>query len=108
MAEFKGKLHETAVKFPNTDIWMDTCALIPLKYAIERGAVGATSNPVIVANALNSELPDCVGRINELVKTNPKACDEDITWMLIEEMGARGAGLFSKVFEEYKGKKGRL
>ena len=25
MSDYKGVLHETAVRFPDTDIWMDSC-----------------------------------------------------------------------------------
>ena len=56
MSEFKGKLHETVVKFPCTDIWNDSCAQDDLDYAIERGAVGATTNPVIVKDVLKREM----------------------------------------------------
>ena len=31
-----------------TDYWNDSCAIAELEYAVERGATGATSNPVIV------------------------------------------------------------
>ena len=31
-----------------TDYWNDSCAVEELTYAVERGAVGATSNPTIV------------------------------------------------------------
>ena len=41
MSEFLGKLHESAVKFPMTDIWMDSCGEEELNYGLERGCVGA-------------------------------------------------------------------
>ena len=34
MSEFLGKLHECAVKFPMTDIWMDSCGEEELEYGM--------------------------------------------------------------------------
>ena len=42
MSEYLGKLHETAIRFPDTDIWMDSCGEEELNYGLERGIVGAT------------------------------------------------------------------
>jgi transaldolase len=39
-----------------TQYWNDSCSIEELTYAIERGAVGATSNPTIVLNVLKKEL----------------------------------------------------
>jgi transaldolase len=36
-----------------TDFWNDSCSIEELSYAIEHGAVGATSNPTIVLAVLN-------------------------------------------------------
>ena len=33
--EFLGKLHETVVKYPMTDIWMDSCGEEELEYGPE-------------------------------------------------------------------------
>ena len=56
--EFLGKLHETVVKYPMTDIWMDSCGEEELEYGLKRGIVGATSNPSIVGAVLKEELPN--------------------------------------------------
>ena len=89
MSEFKGKLHETVVKFPCTDIWNDSCAQDDLEYAIERGAVGATTNPVIVKDVLKKEMPIWAPRIRELNEQMPEATEDDIAWALIEEIAAQ-------------------
>ena len=34
------KLFETTQKFPNTDIWMDSCREEELNYGLERGISG--------------------------------------------------------------------
>ena len=108
MPEFKGKLHESAVKFPMTDIWNDSCAADELEYAIERGAVGATTNPVIVGNVLKKELPMWEGTIKQLINDMPEATEDDIAWALIEEMARQRSKLLMPAFEKFAGKKGRL
>ncbi len=108
MSEWKGKLHETAVKFPNTDIWMDSCGEEELDYGLERGCVGATSNPPIVGAVIKKELPKWEGRIKELVDKMQDATEEDIAWALIYEMGRERSKKLLPVFDKYKGKKGRL
>ena len=108
MSEYLGKLHETAVRFPNTDIWMDTCGIEQLDYGIERGIVGATSNPVIIGTVIKDEMPILQGKVKELIETMPTATEEEITWALIDYIGADRSKKLLPVFEKYKGKKGRL
>ena len=108
MSEFKGKLHETVVKFPCTDIWNDSCAQDDLDYAIERGAVGATTNPVIVKDVLKREMPLWAPRIKELCVEMADATEDDIAWELIEEIAAQRSKLLLPAFEKFEGKKGRL
>ena len=50
-----GPLHEMASTTP-TDYWNDSCSVAELTYAIERGAVGATTNPTIVGEVLEKEM----------------------------------------------------
>ena len=44
MSDYKGVLHETAVRFPDTDIWMDSCGEEELDYGLARGIVGQTED----------------------------------------------------------------
>ncbi len=106
--EYKGKLHETAVRFPQTHIWMDSCGEEPLNFSIERGIVGATSNPVIVGAVIKSELPFWEGRIKYYLETMPEATEEDIAWAIIYEAGRERSKKLLPVFEANKGKCGRL
>ena len=106
--EYKGKLHETVVKFPMTDVWNDSCAKDELEYAIERGAVGATTNPVIVTQVLEKELPIWEDTIKKLIVDNPTASEDDIAWKLIETIGLARAPMLMPTFEKFKGLKGRL
>lgn len=108
MTEYKGKLHETAMKFPDTDIWIDSCADKELDYALERGAVGATSNPLIVGAVIKQELAQWGIRIKALNEQMTDATEDDITWAIIHEMGHERAKKLLPLFKQYKGKKGRL
>ena len=107
MTEYKSKLHETVSTTP-TDYWNDSCSIEELTYAIDNGAVGATTNPTIVVNVLKKEMHLWVDRIHELIDGNPTWSEVEVTWKLIEEMAVRGAGLLRPVYDREKGKKGRL
>ncbi len=108
MSEYLGKLHECAVKFPMTDIWMDSCGEEELNYGLERGIVGATSNPIIVGAVVKNEMNIWEGRIKELVREMKGATEDDIVWKLIDEVGALRSKKLLPVFEKFHGKKGRL
>ena len=49
-----------------TDYWNDSCAVAELAYAVERGATGATSNPVIVGEVMKKEKDHWVPRVREM------------------------------------------
>jgi transaldolase len=106
-ADVKSPLLET-VSSTATDYWNDSCSIEELAYAIENGAVGATSNPTIVGEVLKKERHLWEDRIRELVAENPTATEDDVTWLLIEEMAVKGAELLLPVFEREGGRKGRL
>ena len=104
---FKGPLHKMVCTTP-TDLWNDSCSVEELTYAIERGAVGATCNPVIVGEVLKKEMHLWKDRIKEMVQEMPNATEDEIAWKLVEEMSAKGAELLESIFHREKGKKGRL
>jgi len=105
--KYKSPLHET-VETTATDVWNDSCSIEELTYAIENGAVGATTNPVIVGNVLKKEMHLWKDRIAQLVKEMPEASEVDIAWKLNEEMAIKGAELLMPVFKKYDGMKGRI
>ena len=105
--DYKSPLHKTVMTTP-TEFWNDSCAISELKPAIENGATGATTNPVIVGGVLKKEMDLWKDRITELVKEMPHATEDDIAWKLNEEMAIKGAKLFEDAFKKNKGKKGRL
>jgi transaldolase len=105
--KYYGPLHES-VATTVTELWNDSCCAAELEQSMKWGAVGATTNPVIVGEVLKKELPMWEGRIRELIAEMPDATDDDVAWRLIEEMGKRGAALLLPVFERECGLKGRL
>jgi transaldolase len=91
-ADVKSPLHET-VTTTATDYWNDSCSLEELRYAIEHGATGATSNPTIVGEVLQKELPLWRDRIGDLIAANAEATEDEIAWLLIEEMAVKASEL---------------
>ena len=104
---YRSPLHEMACTTP-TVLWNDSCAIGELTYAIENGAVGATSNPVIVGEVLKKEMHLWQDRIPQIIREMPAATEDDVTWKLIEEVSARGAALLIPAFEKSGGYNGRL
>ncbi len=103
----KSTLYEMAVTTP-TDYWNDSCSVEELTYAIERGAVGATSNPVIVQGVLKKEMHLWRDRIYQVIGENPTWTETQVAWKIFEELGVKGAEILYPVFEREGGKKGRL
>jgi transaldolase len=104
---FKSPLHETSAT-SITDIWNDSCSAADLAYAIENGAVGATSNPVIVSTVLEREMPQWGPRIDALAAANPSANEDQVAWLVIEEMAVKAAALLYPIWQETKAQKGWL
>ncbi len=107
MSKFKSPLHEMSETTP-TDYWNDSSAIAELEYGIEHGAVGATTNPVIVVDVLKKDFGSWEGRIREIITEMPTASEDDIAWQLIDEMAVKAAKLLEPTFKATKGKKGRL
>ena len=100
-------LHET-VSTTLTDFWNDSCSVEELTYAIEHGAVGATSNPTIVEQVLRQERHLWEDRIHQVIAENTFWTEEDVMWKVFEEIAVKGAELLLPVFEREQGKKGRM
>lgn len=105
--KFKSTLHEMTQTTP-TVLWNDSATLSELTYSIANGAVGATCNPVIALEALKSEAEIWNPRIKDLAAKNPTATEDEIGWLLIEELSATRAKLLEEIFTTHKGRNGRL
>lgn len=106
-AGYKSPLHETISTTP-TDFWNDSASFEELTYAIEHGAVGATTNPTIVMQVLDKEIDLWRDRIQEMIAENPEWSEDQLAWKLIEEVAVRGAELLKPVYDRENGKKGRI
>lgn len=106
-AKYKSPLHETISTTP-TDFWNDSCSVEELTYAIEHGAVGATTNPTIVREVLQQEIDYWRPRIADMIDQNPEWSEDQLTWKLIEQVALRGAELLKPVYDRENGKKGRI
>ena len=104
---YKSPLHQM-VMTTDCDFWNNSCSVEELTYAIEHGAVGATTNPTIVGEVLKKEMPLWRERIGQLIRENPTWNEDAVTWKLIEEMAACGAGLLRPIYEREGHLKGRI
>jgi transaldolase len=91
-----------------TCLWNDSASIQELTYSIEHGAVGATCNPVIVLGVLKKEMASWKNRIRALIDELPKATEEEIGWQLVREISINAAALLKPVFDENRGRNGRL
>ncbi|MFH1130560.1 MAG: transaldolase family protein [Pseudomonadota bacterium] len=103
----KSLLHQMTLEYP-TEFWNDGCEVNSLRNAIEHGATGATSNPVIVLEAIKTDEPRWFDTIVKLCKTHPTEGEHQIAWRLVAQAACDGADLLRPVFDKSQGKHGRL
>ena len=103
----KSPLHSMTLMSP-TEFWNDSCSTEDLKYAIENGATGGTSNPIIVGDVLKREIETWRPRVVSLIKENPIANEDAIAWMIMEEITVNAAKLLKPIFDKNNGRNGRL
>lgn len=90
------------------DWWNDSCDPRELGEAVRHGAVGATSNPVIVSTAVAEDRTRWLPVIDELSKDFPSETEDELAWRLIARIGREAAALLQPVFERTGGEKGYL
>jgi transaldolase len=104
---YVGPLHETVATTP-TQYLNDSCSIEELKYAISSGAVGATSNPVIVGNVLKKEMPAWIDRIHQVISDNPTWSETRVAWQIYEELAVTGSKLLLPEFDAANHRRGRM
>ena len=104
---YKSPLHEMTQSTP-TCLWNDSASIAELTYSIEHGAVGATCNPVIVLGVLKKEMNTWKDRIRALIESHATATEDAIGWQLVREVSIKAASLLKPIFDEHKGRNGRL
>jgi transaldolase len=109
MSDTQGKspLHRMTLTGP-TEFWNDSCSAPELAYAIENGATGGTSNPLIVGEVLKKEMDRWRPRILALIEENPAATEDAIAWKIMEEITLEAAKLLRPIFDRNRGRNGRL
>ncbi len=90
------------------DWWNDSGVPGELSEAVALGAVGGTSNPVIVAQAVKAQPALCHPLIDRLLAENPADTEDDIAWKLIHTLALDAASRLLPVFQATKGAKGWL
>lgn len=90
------------------DFWNDSSDLEHLQKAIEHGAVGATSNPVIVSQAIarQKDLWDEV--LKNFLKEHPSASESDAAFYILKYAGQKASELLRPIYERSEGKKGKI
>lgn len=90
------------------DWWNDSGVPDELGEAVALGAVGGTSNPVIVAQAVTAQPALCHPIIDRLIAENPSDTEDDIAWKLIHTLARDAAARLKPVFDRTRGVKGYL
>src|SRR5579862_8033032 len=81
-----------------TCLWNDSASSSELAYAIENGAVGATCNPVIVLAVVRQEAERWMPRLAQLAQEHPAATEDEVGWLLVEDISRHAALLLAPIF----------
>ncbi|CAD7961204.1 unnamed protein product [Amoebophrya sp. A120] len=90
------------------DWWNDSCSSAELNEAVSKGAVGSTSNPVILVQVLNAEKEKWVPKIDELISKFPSDTEAEIADRVNEMVVAEACEILKPVHKRENGKKGYL
>lgn len=90
------------------DWWNDSGMPDEVAEAVSLGAVGGTSNPVIVSQAVKNNPEVCFPILDRLIIDHPRATEETLAWMLIHELGVQAAAQLRPVHDRTRGEKGFL
>ena len=88
--------------------WNDSCDLRELRHAVDAGARGATSNPVIVAEAVSADPATWLPVVDTLLRDHPTAREDEIAWRLVGAMGREAAAILAPVHARTGGEHGWL
>lgn len=90
------------------DWWNDSCDLNELSEAVSCGAVGATSNPVIVSSVLAAAPATWNPVLDRIIRDHATWTEDEIAWELVHEVSRQAAPVLQPVFARTKGEKGFL
>ncbi|MEO7599912.1 MAG: transaldolase family protein, partial [Opitutus sp.] len=90
------------------DWWNDSGSPNELAEAVALGAVGGTSNPVIVSQTVQAQPGLCNPIIDRLGQEFPGDTEDEIAWKLIHTLARESAAKLLPVYEATRGEKGFL
>lgn len=90
------------------EFWNDSCAPRELEEAVQHGAVGATSNPVIVHAAVEGDRARWLPVLDRLLVDHPEDTEDEIAWRLIAALAVEAAAVLAPLHEATGGRKGYL
>ena len=90
------------------DWWNDSGVPDELGEAVSHGAVGGTSNPVIVSQAVKAQPELCNPIIDRLVVENKSDSEDELAWKLIHTLAIDAASRLKPVYDRTRGAKGFL
>ncbi len=102
-----GPLLDAARSTP-TALWNDSSDLDELTQSISFGGVGATCNPVIAYTTISGNLGVWGPRIRAIAASNPTWGESQIGWEAVKDMSVEAAALLRPIFDDHKGRNGRL
>jgi transaldolase len=91
-----------------TCLWNDSADLGELAQSIGFGAVGATCNPVIALSVIKGDPATWRPRIEALAAERATASEDELGWVLVEELSVAAAQLLEPIFHAQAGRNGRL
>lgn len=98
----------TAARNTATALWNDSSDLEELKQSISFGGVGATCNPVIAYATISQHLDQWRPRIQAMAAAHPTWGESQLGWQAVKDMSIEAAALLKPIFDEHKGRNGRL
>jgi transaldolase len=100
------RMRQTVEK--GAEFWNDSCSLQELRDAVDHGATGATSNPVIVLSAFKADQKAWTPVLDGLIRAHRDRTEDEIAWLLIEEMGRQAAAVLDPVYLSTQARQGFL
>jgi len=90
------------------EFWNDSCSRAELKDAVDHGATGATSNPVIVYGVVKADPKSWDPVLDTIIRANETATEDEVAWLLIEEIGRQASKILEPVHRDTHGRQGFL
>ncbi|MDU5809418.1 MAG: transaldolase family protein, partial [Finegoldia magna] len=91
-----------------TVLWNDSADPDELRQSISFGAVGATCNPTIAYTCIKQKKDRWAVRIKEMAEEMPDCGESEIGWRVVRKLSVEAAKQLEPIFEEHKGRNGRL